>query len=71
MEDKIKAWLKTENKWLVVFLILIGFELGDILNDFILTVFNIDSFIISLIVGTSSLILPFFLGFLWHEKINK
>lgn len=45
----------------------IGFSLGDFINDCIMKLFNVDSFILTTIVGISTLFLTFIFFQIWRK----
>lgn len=70
MFQMIDEWWKSSSSHEKVVAHIIGFTLGDFINDLIYKVFSIDSFVITTCVGIFSLFLTF-TGFQFLKKARK
>ncbi|GGD05419.1 hypothetical protein GCM10011573_38600 [Enterococcus wangshanyuanii] len=66
----LNYWVKNSNPFELSISILIGFALGDLINHHIIKTFHFDSFILSTLIGISSIYLSFFImGYLKKKSV--
>jgi len=66
----LKYGLTKTNGFELTITILVGFSIGDWINNYVIKKFNFDSFLLSALIGISSLYLSFFvMGYIKKKNI--